>query len=363
MARNRIDVLATGPQAQTNASRTRQPRSRMEPWKKLRHAFIFATSLASAAALAQAGSGAESPQPSAPASSSTTATQVIFRLATQTLPSGNVELSGGKTVNVGDWPTLLLARIPLTNGLASCTATLVGPTVMLTAAHCVDDPFGPKARELYLMVDNKKLKFDCEISPDYIKHDPQISSPRGSEDYALCIAKVTGSLPATLAAIRPEVVEVSQPLLKDEKILMVGYGCTELKVVNGEFTYKPSDKALRIGDERIEKAQKYDAAYPAYSRTRSLDGKEPALCPGDSGGPVFSGASTEKPTAQRRVRAVNSAISSEKAGAGYDILSLISSTATTSFDVWARKWLAKQASAQPVICGINKKAGDFPCRQ
>lgn len=364
MERIRIDALAIGPRALATASSTLQPRSRLEdPSKKLSYGFMLAMSMASGAALAQASSGTVPPQPSVPASSSTTATQVIFRLAKQTLPSGDVQLSGGKTVNVGDWPALLLARIPLTTGLASCTATLVGPTVMLTAAHCVDDPFGPKARELYLMVDNKKLKFDCEISPDYIRHDPQIMSPRGSEDYALCIAKVSGSIPETLAALEPEVVAVSQPLQQGENILMVGYGCTDLKVVNGEFTYKPSDKALRIGDEKIEKSQEYDAAYPAYSRTRSAGGKEPALCPGDSGGPVFSGASTDKPTAQRRVRAVNSAISSEKAGTGYDILSLISSTSTSSFETWARRWLAKQAPSKPIICGINKQAGDFPCRQ
>lgn len=332
-------------------------------WKRVQGAFMLSMALTSGATLSQSGAGVAYSQSSAPASSPSTATQVVFKLATQTLPSGNVQLSGGTTVNVGDWPALLLARIPLSNGLASCTATLVGPTVMLTAAHCVDDPFGPKARELYLMVDNKKLKFDCEISPDYLKHDPQTTSPRGSEDYALCIVKVAGSPPASLAAIQPEVVDVSQPLQKDEKILMVGYGCTDLKVVNGEFTYKVSDKALRIGDEQIDRAQKYDAAYPAYSRTRSLNGKEPALCPGDSGGPVFSGASTDKPTAQRRVRAVNSAISSEKAGTGYDILSLISSTSTSSFETWARKWLAKQATSKPIICGINKKAGEFPCRQ
>ena len=293
--------------------------------------------------------------------------KVFFRLATDVLPAGSVQLSGGVTVNVGDWPALAIAQIPVGSGLASCTATFVGPTVMLTAAHCVDTALSAKTRELWVEVDGRKLQFNCTISPAYLEHPPQITSPRGSEDYALCIWRGKDALPPSLKALANEVVEVSQPLVKDDKVLMIGYGCTDLKVVSDEFIWKPSDKTLRIGDQQVEMAPKYDPAQPAYARLRSIQGKEPALCPGDSGGPMFSGATTTDPLAKRRIRAVNSSINMEKAAGGYDILSFVSSTSTITFDNWAREWLKDEAKFKPAIaptiCGVNKKAGDYPCRQ
>lgn len=336
---------------------------------------VAAASLASVltGSFAQTAPPSPTTSTSAPsASASTPATKadsekVFFRLATDVLPAGSVQLSGGVTVNVGDWPAIAIAQIPVGSGLASCTATFVGPTVMLTAAHCVDAALSPKPRELWVEVDGRKLHFNCTISPAYLKNPPRITSPRGSEDYALCIWRGKDTLPPSLKALTTEVVDVSQILLKDDKVLMVGYGCTDLKVVNDELTWKPSDKTLRIGDQQVEKAPKYDPAQPAYARLRSVQGEEPALCPGDSGGPVFSGATTTDPLAKRRIRAVNSSINMEKVVGGYDILSFVSSTSTITFDTWAREWLKDEAKLKPAIaptiCGVNKKAGDYPCRQ
>ena len=60
-------------------------------------------------------------------------------------------------------------------------------------------------------------------------------------------------------------------------------------------------------------------------------------------------------------------INREKVAGGYDILSFVSSTSTAAFDSWARDWLKDEAKLKPAIaptiCGVNKKAGDYPCRQ
>ena len=76
---------------------------------------------------------------------------IAFKLATEEFPSGNVQLSNGKEVTVSDWPTIVVARIApgslsSSASKASCTAVLVGPKVILTAAHCVDDPLSGKFR-------------------------------------------------------------------------------------------------------------------------------------------------------------------------------------------------------------------------
>jgi hypothetical protein len=135
-----------------------------------------------------------------------------FRLATEIVPSGDIQLANGKPVNVADWPTLVVAQIPVGIGkdgkqkLATCTATLVGPTVVLMAAHCVDNAIGAKPRVASLRIDGRKLALNCEIHPDYLMHDPQFISPRGSEDYALCLLDDKGVLPATLASMSFDVV-------------------------------------------------------------------------------------------------------------------------------------------------------------
>ncbi|WP_082615433.1 trypsin-like serine protease [Acidovorax sp. Root267] len=363
-------TLPASTKPQRNA--VRRPLNGLKGFLRQIVAATVATSLAAGSFAQSAPPSLASPASMPTASASTPTTKpdpekVIFRLATDVLPAGSVQLSGGVTVNIGDWPALAIAQIPVGSALASCTATFVGPTVMLTAAHCVDAAFSSKPRELWVEVDGRKLQFNCTISPAYLEHPPQITSPRGSEDYALCIWRGKESLPPSLKALTNEVVEVSQPLLTGDKVLMVGYGCTDLKVVNDEFTWSPSDKTLRIGDQQVEKAPKYDPAQPAYARVRSSLGQEPALCPGDSGGPIFSGATTAAPQAKRRIRAVNSSINMEKATGGYDILSFVSSTSSITFNNWAREWLKDETKLKPAIaptiCGVNKKAGDYPCRQ
>ncbi|CAN7751064.1 S1 family peptidase [Variovorax sp. LjRoot175] len=291
-----------------------------------------------------------------------------FKLGTDILPAGKVQLTNGIEVKASDWPTLVMAEIPTGPLVGSkqkantCTATLVGPTVLLMAAHCVDDPLTGTVRSAFLRVDGRKLTIKCEIHPAYLLRDPRIFSPRGSEDYALCLIDTENVLPATLGALRFDVVDVDNALQPGEPVLMVGYGCSDLHVVVDELAWTPTDKLLRIGDERIESGATGAGSAPTYAIINSAKGLEPALCPGDSGGPLYSGSTTGDPGAVRRVRAINSMVDlRRRLDGGFDIVSSVAVTGGQTFSKWATSWAAEPLRNGPVICGINRRAGVLPC--
>lgn len=287
-----------------------------------------------------------------------------FRLAAEVLPGGTVQLANGVEVNAADWPTLIMAQVRTSSGkLATCTATLVGPNVALMAAHCVDNPLSSRPLAAFLVVDGRRLLLQCELHPHYLRRAPRFTVPRGSEDYALCLLDDGGTRPASLRALSFDVLDSRSPLKPGEPVLMTGYGCSQLGVEDGRLTYKESPGVLRIGDEHIEKVASGAPAAPTYLSVRSERGLEPALCPGDSGGPLFSGVSTTQPNLVRRVRGVNSMVALERRGdGGYDFVSSIAATGTPLFHAWAEDWVKRHESSKAELCGMNRKPGQLPCR-
>ena len=55
----------------------------------------------------------------------------------QTPDAVQPELRHGVVAATADWPASLYATFSTPDGTAACTAALVGPEAMLTAAHCV----------------------------------------------------------------------------------------------------------------------------------------------------------------------------------------------------------------------------------
>ena len=311
------------------------------------------------------------------------AEDLVFRLATDVLPTGGVQLSNGIVVLASDWQTLIVAKIPTGDNerVGTCTATLVGPNVVLMAAHCVDDMWG-RPRRPKLEVDGRSLSLLCEMPPQYSVRPAQFGVPRGSEDYALCLLDDNGVTPGSLSSLRFEVVDGTTTLRFEvvdgtttlnsaDAVLMTGYGCHDLKVDDrGSLVRGKPDGKLRIGDEFIDGASTGMEPFPTYVTVRSSLGKEPTLCPGDSGGPLFSGASTDKPDVVRRVRGVNSMIRTDRRADGkYDIISSVAATGTSIFKTWADSWIAsheaknpENPAKHPVVCGLNRKPGEMPCR-
>lgn len=228
-----------------------------------------------------------------------------FSSLPQKIDSSEIQVFGGSSPIAGDWNSILVARMPAGSDLRSCTATLVGPDVLLTAAHCVDAN-EPTLRQVVLDIDTHKVRFTCQIDDRYRRRPFKAMWPRGPEDWALCVRDAGPAPPSTFVALRRETLDLSA-LSATAPVLITGYGCVEMEVDldKPELTFGDFKEVFTVGDETVE----HPASTHAWMTTNSAQAREPALCQGDSGGPLFTGATTSAPLQQRWVRAVNSYVS------------------------------------------------------
>lgn len=297
----------------------------------------------------------------------TGARELTFDSLATLYPSGKTTLVNGSTeINVTAWPALVIARL---DSSTFCTATIVGPRVLLTAAHCIDAGFGSKGDVIGGRVNVSNSQFEligCEMHEDYVKAERQaLDIPRADVDYALC--ELDGSPSIVLETLATgSGAPIGSPLL------MTGFGCTGISVVSHALSFAaadaPGSERLRMGDEKVDQARARDhtTATGVYVRTRS-DEREPILCPGDSGGPAITGATlaTQAP-ASRRLAGVNSMVtaipvSQSDEPVRYAYLSFMASVATPEFRSFLEKWKAKAPTTR-VVCGIHITPGQRNCR-
>jgi hypothetical protein len=265
--------------------------------------------------------------------------------------AGHIQLVNGTVVQFQpqDKPAVLIASFaPNPHSKDGfCTATIVGYKVVLLAAHCLDTGNNTDLRAATITLDMVPVALACQVDPAYLATplDQNSQMPRRSEDFALCHIDTPLDLP-TLRQLAFEVLDLS-PLGPHEDVLMVGYGCTDLKT-------KFQDHVLRVGDAQVTTPASGPAG-AAYLKINTGIG-HPALCPGDSGGPLFTGISTHDLSSPRRDRAVNSW--SQDLPTGY--VSGLAPLSDASFAVWAKQWLACYPG--DYICGLTMKGGMGQCR-
>ena len=162
-------------------------------------------------------------------------------LANDTSPA----LIGGDPVKPGEYPEVVY--ISLGNG--RCSAAVVGPRAVLTAAHCAR-----KNAKITFQLEQTQYSAVCEAPPGY---------PRQDHDISICYTDKP--LPKPYASVANKA-----PKTGDE-VTLIGYGCTKPGGGGG------NDGILRQGAAEVTGFTTWDVVTKAKA----------ALCYGDSGGPAF----------------------------------------------------------------------------
>lgn len=212
------------------------------------------------------------------------------------------QVIGGQKANPSAWPATLIFRSADGSG---CTATLVGPRALLTAAHCVPD--GGSA----------SIAFRSASIPARCDHHPNYAA-NYKEDYAMCRLESEARLDQyeriNLAKDRPK---------EGSTVDLLGYGCRTEGGGDRQFGTLFTGKAP---------VKLKDGAY-------FLTVGDVAVCFGDSGGAVFQAVSD----ANRVIVGVNSR-------GDIATTSYLARTGTDSFKSWATRWSADRGAT---LCGVS----------
>lgn len=200
-----------------------------------------------------------------------------------------------------------------------CTATLVGPAAILTAAHCMPNNVNSRFKLGAISVVGR-----CRHAPTY---DPNL---RKFDDWALCLLKFP-ILDVMYESIGSEIPSRGT-------VTLTGYGCRHPSGTSG-------DGILRIGTAELAPRPSGLPPEPSLIYTNTdIDADGVAVCPGDSGGPLFlfHGASMNS---ARTLIAVNSSRVNEAPG-----ISLFAATGAHSAFQFFKAWAMKHSQE---ICGVR----------
>lgn len=263
--------------------------------------------------------------------------------------AGQAQLRGGMLASSTEWPASLYVTFPTPDGTAACTAALIGPQVMLTAAHCVP------------VSGNVRFRYEREAEP-YVTSCTQ--HPRyaqdASADFALC--KVQRPFNAPTGFLFETVDTSGMGALVGSKLLLTGYGCVSDIVANDTIDGKYRIGSNTVTETSASSERRRGARYYSGREENNLftadDPQVANLCPGDSGGPAFRENPGGTSITSRSIIGVNSRVFYKDYTRSSYGSSLVSATGGPDFGTWASSWTA---SEQLAACGL---AGSVPnCRQ
>lgn len=251
--------------------------------------------------------------------------ELVFTPVSQVALSGlefNTKIGNSVVENPSNWPGTFIAKA----GDQQCTATLVGPRVLLTAAHCA----GPGAEVRIAFRDGSSATGRCDRPSSWSKLAPSV-------DLALCLMRA----PVLQTSVAYENISLNPARVpKNGGLVLAGYGCTDFA-----NPVPPAVPSLTSGKALVDVPPGGLTYWPGWLLTKSFTADGSAyLCKGDSGGAAFF------VTGQvRQVVAVASAFESRTGHKdfGRSYLTALSSAPVRTF---LEDWV-KDRSAQ--VCGYQ----------
>lgn len=234
-------------------------------------------------------------------------------VAPETGPDVAERVVGGVAVGSKAWPATRISITTIGGKKFMCTATIIGPRVVLTAAHCVNDK-----TTMQIAIAGGTATVRCN------HHDSYAPANNFRNDIALCLASTNLTLPPLE---RYERLNVTPSLPStNASVILLGFGCTSKdpdSKTSGYLHQGPSTVAYKM-DNRINM------------------GNGAVLCEGDSGGAAYLQVGD-----RRSVIGVNST------RAGDFSYSNVTNVAAPEIATFIASW--SEANAAP-ICGYTAPA-------
>lgn len=195
--------------------------------------------------------------------------------------AGPVEspIIGGTDAPFGKWPDV--AAVYLSDNSQECTATLVAPTVVLTAGHCVIDLMGETVK--YVLIGTNSLIKKAEGEVITVTKAIEYPSSQSTFDVALLILEK----PSTREPRKIAVGWPSIDIKNGADVSIVGYGAIDMNAMM--YVNELKEATIKISDADCT-THANDGCSPAAKPAGELGAGGrgmPDTCPGDSGGPLY----------------------------------------------------------------------------